>query len=61
MNLISPLVSPDEVNVNVEVSGSTKYLQNPANKYVQNQAGVLTNPNDLQQNQEINNEEKKLQ
>lgn len=39
----------------VEVIGSTKYLQNPNNVYSQNQNGILTNPNDIYSKKEVFN------
>lgn len=46
---ISPL-NINQIKIDVEVAGSTKYLQNVDNEYIQNQQGVLTNPNDLIKN-----------
>lgn len=45
--IYGPWNDVDNEDCNVEVIGSTKYLQNPNNVYSQNQNGILTNPNDI--------------
>lgn len=45
--IYAPWNDVNDEDSDVEVIGSTKYLQNPNNTYFQNQNGVLTNPNDI--------------
>lgn len=45
--IYAPFNNVQNEDCEVEVAGSTKYLQNPENAYVQNQNGILTNPNDI--------------
>lgn len=45
----------DDEDCEVEVIGSTKYLQNPNNVYAQNQNGILTNPNDIYSKEVVGN------
>lgn len=53
----------DVKKINVEVTGSTKYLQNIKNEYIQNQQGILNNPNKInnlntnKQKEELNDNE----
>ncbi len=37
----------DDIEIDVEISGSTKYLKNQENEYLQNQQGTLVNPNKI--------------
>ena len=51
----------ESVEIDVEICGSTKYLKNIQNEYVQNQSGSLINPNKINQIQnqgELNEKEK---
>ncbi len=51
----------ENIEVDVEICGSTKYLKNIQNEYIQNQSGSLINPNKINQIQnqgELNEKEK---
>lgn len=49
----------ENINVEVEIAGSTKYLKNRSNEYIQNQNGSLINPNDINKAETIDIKENK--